>query len=609
MDGAFKMAEMSLKSTEISSKPSTIETRICRINILKTAINEIEQKNSSADNNFNNNNYGDDGGNDNNTNDKMHSLRAAAQYHQAIGNEMLGIGNVNESIDHFKLAFDYYLNHYENNYISYTKEEFDHLDTCAVFYTECLEHSCLYIFDAIDILINKIFFNENINHDLFLKKHNDDNTTTVTYTIYQKFPISTLLLLKLLYISPVYYYYHQNNKDDNSSSNNNSSKYSDNKDLHGYGPKSIDMILKLITEIEEFSNNLKVEIKRRFKSHWAFFLFIQALIKDEVYFDNNKNANKNDKRNKKKKSNNNKKKKNITKDSDKLTVFYISNDRRTNKEEESNICNEKWYTKMSLFTNPIVRWQELNKLNTIPYPPLFVIGDSHTLTYGWRSLSIHSEKRTCIPILITGIKAWHFRKNTQFYTYTALHNALQEIHNNSSPKELIISAGEIDVREGIGRALDKGHYKTLKEAIEETVREYISELVDISIKYSLSLYILPVPPHAKRPSKRGRWRNRQRRRKACTLFNDSLRKQCATCKNINNATLHYLDFIDDLYIVDDDVDAGYNNSATTRGNEEEVAFNNETRVLNPIYDSDKTHLNRKTLSLLQSSLDRLEEVV
>ena len=94
-------------------------------------------------------------------------------------------------------------------------------------------------------MINKIFFNENINHDLFLKKHYDDNTTTVTYTIYQKFPISTLLLLKLLYISPVYYYYHQNNKDDNSSSNNNSSKYSDNKDLHGYGPQSIDMILKL----------------------------------------------------------------------------------------------------------------------------------------------------------------------------------------------------------------------------------------------------------------------------------------------------------------------------------------------------------------------------
>ena len=35
----------------------------------------------------------------------------------------------------------------------------------------------------------------------------------------------------------------------------------------------------------------------------------------------------------------------------------------------------------------------------------------------------------------------------------------------------------------------------------------------------------------------------------------------------------------------------------------------EPQLLNPIYDSDKTHLNRKTLSLLQSSLDRLEEVV
>ena len=555
MEGALKMAQASLKSDEISFKPSTSDTRKCRIKILKVAIKEELENN----------------------NDKK-ALRAIAQYNQAIGNEMLGIGNVNQSIYHFKRAFDYYLGDFQEKYASYEKEHFDHLDTCAVFYAECLEHSCSHVFEAIDILLNKIFFNEHIDESKFL--NSDD-------TIYQYFPISSLLLLKLLYVAPVY--------DKNI---NNTSIHSMNIN-HGVccgGPQSITLILKLLKEIKGFPNELKVEVKRRFKSHWAFFLFIQALVDNET---NDCNINDDNTR---KKNNNGK-----SKEANRLSVFHIEKERVV-----TRTTSNQDIEKLSLITNPILRWKHFYNFRSIPYPPLFVLGDSHTLTYAWRTLHLQSGLRTCVPILITGIKAWHFRKDTEFYTHTALHNALEEIRKNNSAKELIVSAGEIDVREGIGRALDKGRYDTLNAAIDATVCAYISELVDISKKYSIRLYVLPVPPHAKRPSKRGRWRNRERRRKSCTLFNECLRIHCKS----HYGALHYLDFIDDLYIIDGGDTTNCENNTRhvknhgkfSRGNDDaELQLDTEKRVLNPIYDSDKTHLNRNTLSLLQLSLDSMGE--
>ena len=244
---------------------------------------------------------------------------------------------------------------------------------------------------------------------------------------------------------------------------------------------------------------------------------------------------------------------------------------------------------------PINRWQHFHASKQIPYPPLFVIGDSHTLTYAWRSVRVQGELRTCIPILITGIKAWHFQESTEFYTNTALQNALLEIKKASNTRELVVSAGEIDVREGIGRALDNGHYQTLQQAVEATVLVYVKALANISTRYSLILFVLPVPPHAKRPSKGGRWRNRERRRKACTLFNNALRVQCEKA----GPSLQYLDFIDALYIEDE---------TTSHQKDQKMGLieDPETRVLNPKYDSDKTHLNRHTLTLLQKTMDKID---
>ena len=56
-------------------------------------------------------------------------------------------------------ACSYYLSNYEKNYMTFEKQDFDHLDTCAVFYGESLEHSCVHIFKAISIIKEKILFN------------------------------------------------------------------------------------------------------------------------------------------------------------------------------------------------------------------------------------------------------------------------------------------------------------------------------------------------------------------------------------------------------------------------------------------------------------------
>ena len=521
MAGAFAMAAASLKSHEISTNPSTVEIRKRRISILRDAIKKYQSQTKGAESN---------------------AARCVAQYNQVIGNEFLGIGNIEEAISHFGKAYSFYLSNYEKNYTTFEKQDFDHLDTCAVFYGESLEHSCVHIFKAIRIIKDKILFN-NAVCKFYDEKRN----------VFQTFPVSTLLLLKLLYVSPVY----RVDGSDASCSPNSTGQVDDDGQI--LGPPSIDLILELLQQIGKFPSDLKAEIRRRFKSHWAFYLFIKALVEDEVNTSNGKNS---------------------------VSVFYCHEEIIGEVESQSLENNS--------MLKPINRWQHFHASKQIPYPPLFVIGDSHTLTYAWRSVRLQGALRTCIPILITGIKAWHFRENTDFYTNTALQNALLEINKASNARELVVSAGEIDVREGIGRALDNGHYRTLQQAVEATVLGYVTELANISTKYSVILLLLPVPPHAKRPSKGGRWRNRERRRKACTLFNNALRVQCDKA----GPSLQYLDFIDALYI---------EGETTSHQKDQEIGFieNPETRVLNPKFDSDKTHLNRHTLSLLQKTMDKV----
>lgn len=48
-------------------------------------------------------------------------------------------------------------------------------------------------------------------------------------------------------------------------------------------------------------------------------------------------------------------------------------------------------------------------------PGLFLAGDSHCLTGAWRKVHLRGEARVLVPLLTTGLKAWHLRDDGQFY--------------------------------------------------------------------------------------------------------------------------------------------------------------------------------------------------
>ena len=235
MAGAFAMAAASLKSNEISTNSFNCRDTKTQNFHIAGCDKEISKSNKRG---------------------RYNAARCVAQYNQVIGNEFLGIGNIEDAISHFEKAYSFYLSNYEKNYTTFEKQDFDHLDTCAVFYGESLEHSCVHIFKAISIIKDKILFN-NAVCSFYDEKRN----------VFQTFPVSTLLLLKLLYVSPVYHV----NGSDASCPPNSTGQVDDDGQISR--PPSIDLILELLDQIGNFPSDLKADIRRRFKSHWAFYLF------------------------------------------------------------------------------------------------------------------------------------------------------------------------------------------------------------------------------------------------------------------------------------------------------------------------------------------------
>ncbi len=48
-------------------------------------------------------------------------------------------------------------------------------------------------------------------------------------------------------------------------------------------------------------------------------------------------------------------------------------------------------------------------------PPVFVCGDSHTLPTAWQRVIVEGISRVLVPKLVTGLKHWHLRPESDFY--------------------------------------------------------------------------------------------------------------------------------------------------------------------------------------------------
>lgn len=154
-------------------------------------------------------------------------------------------------------------------------------------------------------------------------------------------------------------------------------------------------------------------------------------------------------------------------------------------------------------------------------PPLYVIGDSHILSIAWQTIQIRSSNsndsnqqhqhcyRTATPLLITGLKAWHCRSETNFFTHTNVHSILKRISSGGTKKQTIIfSAGEIDCREGIGGKVLEGYSTVgggsgdllaehIKDSVLHTVKVYVDALANFAELYHLQILVMPVAPHGK----------------------------------------------------------------------------------------------------------------
>lgn len=216
--------------------------------------------------------------------------------------------------------------------------------------------------------------------------------------------------------------------------------------------------------------------------------------------------------------------------------------------------------------------------------PLFVVGDSHVISIGWQTIRISrgSEDgfRFIVPLPVTGLKAWHVREGTKFFTNYTLHKVLERLP--TSCRTIIFSAGEIDCREGIGGERLEGYEDSCTEEVIRTVKEYVMALEVLSHTYNLQILVMPVAPHAKRSEKNGRKLGRAMRRERMMFWNEVLKEECKAIHESKSSKIFLLDYEQKLRYPDRTSSVGF--------------------VLNQAYNADYTHMNSAFLSLMEEAV-------
>ena len=361
-------------------------------------------------------------------------------------------------------------------------------------------------------------------------------------SMYQKLPtVNMLLLLKLLFSSPV----------------------------GGSFLKLACISIPYLSTLLPSSSKEGKSMAKEYKSHNAYFVFIRYLVLGERM-----------------------KKHRVGKVIHHTPVWKVLKGEdafasRNDKEKESSL---------SCYLKTVIRVcgsnESFHELPQIPksislHPPLYIIGDSHVLSLAWQTLSINETDssihtlRTATPFPATGVKAYHLRSSTQFFTHYNLHACLQRLPNQDANQKrtIILSAGEIDCREGIGGTLLKGYYRSCSEAVEDTVRKYLSATAEIALQYNLQILIMPVAPHAYRSQKNGKSVGRAKRRETMHLWNKVLRSELEASKWMN---VFLLDYEESLQYPDQTSPVGY--------------------VLNPCFNADYTHTNNAIVSLVTEAI-------
>ncbi|KAG2488055.1 hypothetical protein HYH03_013359 [Edaphochlamys debaryana] len=170
--------------------------------------------------------------------------------------------------------------------------------------------------------------------------------------------------------------------------------------------------------------------------------------------------------------------------------------------------------------------------------PLYLIGDSHCLSAAWREVELRGERRLLRPLLVTGCKIWHLRPASLFYPKAQFEAAVALLPECA---QAVLVLGEIDCREGLLLAVQKGKYDSVAEGIDATVGIYLRLLRELlGSRPGLELFLHPVPPVLNET------------RPIVVSFAAALKKAVAKARTgdpgVLGRRLHYLDFFDGMLV-------------------------------------------------------------
>jgi len=196
---------------------------------------------------------------------------------------------------------------------------------------------------------------------------------------------------------------------------------------------------------------------------------------------------------------------------------------------------------------------------SLTLPKIYMIGDSHVLPAAWRTVKGNNGNQFCInPVLVTGLKIWHLRKESQFYTKSSYQNSLKTIPQGAT---CIFTLGEIDCREGVEKAVQTCKYDSRDEAMKHLVDIYVKCLLDVKKTKKGKIFVHPVSPVLKETFN------------SVSSFNQHLKNRI-----LKTPKLMWLEFVDDLV--------------------------SENDVLKKEYEFDGTHLHPNYVALLERGLQK-----
>ncbi|XP_078368702.1 uncharacterized protein LOC144652530 [Oculina patagonica] len=190
---------------------------------------------------------------------------------------------------------------------------------------------------------------------------------------------------------------------------------------------------------------------------------------------------------------------------------------------------------LTLLRNEAAFYSCISHVMQVPFSPMpcnpkfiYFASDSHCISPAWRIIDYCDKPHVIHPLLATGVKIWHVRKEGCFYPKFTLLNALKEVPNGST---VIFNIGEIDCREGLLRAVNSCKYDTKEEAIKATMDIYISFLKEQQEQRGFVTFVHPILPVLNET------------RSVVLEFNENLKAGVESCRGP-----HWLEFMNALLV-------------------------------------------------------------